>query len=263
MVDQLDVSAVTDGYKNVIRTRCPTHNIDIKGSTGCEPDGVVDLFDLLAVLDAFAGEPNCPCPGACCGEDEFCLGELREEECNALGASWLGGGVLCYTDLPGDNGNNCTKGECLWIKDTITAVNGCPEPDCDAYSEVEFCNGDCVVGFAKNTCKDNENPGIQGLTCPSGGQNRQCNVKLKLQDCIVSCTTNKNFTSCQYKIASVIDNNCTVKAECTSMVNQLLFSSTICTSNNQCNETDITQTCAGGGDCKVKLENGACKQPTT
>lgn len=62
MVELADILAVLDGFVcGPIGGQCP-HNVDIAAKGGdCSPDGVVDLFDIIGVLDAFQGASDC-CP---------------------------------------------------------------------------------------------------------------------------------------------------------------------------------------------------------
>jgi len=56
-----DIVAVLDGFRSVFVQGCARHNIDISGDPHCVPDGMIDLRDILAVLDAFAGKDECVC----------------------------------------------------------------------------------------------------------------------------------------------------------------------------------------------------------
>jgi hypothetical protein len=63
MVDVFDIICVLDGFAGVY-TVCPHDNLDI---SPCVPDTdeenqVVDIFDVLAVLSAFSGVFECDCP---------------------------------------------------------------------------------------------------------------------------------------------------------------------------------------------------------
>ncbi|NOT02273.1 MAG: hypothetical protein HOP29_16830 [Phycisphaerales bacterium] len=55
-VDIFDILCVLDGFAGEFGT-CPLVDVDL---TPCAPDGVVDIFDILDVLDAFAGVFTCP-----------------------------------------------------------------------------------------------------------------------------------------------------------------------------------------------------------
>ena len=60
MIDLFDILAVLDGFQNVFTSSCELFNIDLAGPSGsCEPDGQIDLTDILAVLDAFQGTAIC------------------------------------------------------------------------------------------------------------------------------------------------------------------------------------------------------------
>ena len=55
-----DVLASLDGFANSFSGGCELVNIDIAGQEGsCTPNGLIDLFDILAVLNAFQGDDNC------------------------------------------------------------------------------------------------------------------------------------------------------------------------------------------------------------
>ncbi|NOT02019.1 MAG: hypothetical protein HOP29_15500 [Phycisphaerales bacterium] len=56
-VDIFDILCVLDGFAGTF-TSCPFNNVNI---APCMPDGVIDIFDILAELDAFAGTNTC-CP---------------------------------------------------------------------------------------------------------------------------------------------------------------------------------------------------------
>jgi len=64
LVDLFDILAVLDGFQNVFTPGCELFHIDLAGPSGtCDRDGVIDLSDILAVLDAFAGQDHCCPPG--------------------------------------------------------------------------------------------------------------------------------------------------------------------------------------------------------
>ncbi|NOT02128.1 MAG: hypothetical protein HOP29_16075 [Phycisphaerales bacterium] len=54
-VDLFDILCVLDGFAGVFTT-CPMPDVDL---IPCAPDGLIDIFDILAVLDAFAGTILC------------------------------------------------------------------------------------------------------------------------------------------------------------------------------------------------------------
>lgn len=56
-VDIFDILCVLDGFAGNFAD-CPFHDLDI---APCAPDGVIDIFDILNVLDAFAGNNICNC----------------------------------------------------------------------------------------------------------------------------------------------------------------------------------------------------------
>ncbi|NOT02728.1 MAG: hypothetical protein HOP29_19160 [Phycisphaerales bacterium] len=60
-VDIFDILCVLDGFAGVF-SQCTFHEVDL---TGAVPDALIDIFDILAVLDAFSGAPYAlsdPCP---------------------------------------------------------------------------------------------------------------------------------------------------------------------------------------------------------
>jgi hypothetical protein len=58
-VDVFDILCVLDGFAGVFTT-CALVDVDL---SPCRGDGVIDVFDILAVLDAFSGVIVCPlCP---------------------------------------------------------------------------------------------------------------------------------------------------------------------------------------------------------
>jgi len=61
-VDLVDILAVLNGFAGQVAAGCTIVNVDL-ASPGdtCRPGGGVDLLDILAVLDAFAGTASC-CP---------------------------------------------------------------------------------------------------------------------------------------------------------------------------------------------------------
>ena len=60
-VDEADIEAMGDGFANTFGPGCSLGNLDLESSAACVGDGVVDLFDLFAVLSAYAGTTKCPC----------------------------------------------------------------------------------------------------------------------------------------------------------------------------------------------------------
>ena len=62
-VSRNDILAVLDGFQSLFAPGCEVSNIDIASqSDACVPDGLIDLTDILAVLDAFQGAATC-CSG--------------------------------------------------------------------------------------------------------------------------------------------------------------------------------------------------------
>ncbi|NOS99395.1 MAG: hypothetical protein HOP29_02075 [Phycisphaerales bacterium] len=57
-VDIFDILCVLDGFAGVFTT-CSMVTVDL---APCVADGAIDIFDILAVLDAFAGVNTCNCP---------------------------------------------------------------------------------------------------------------------------------------------------------------------------------------------------------
>ncbi|NOT02060.1 MAG: hypothetical protein HOP29_15720 [Phycisphaerales bacterium] len=59
-VDIFDILCVLDGFAGVFIAPCTESNVDL---IGCPSgDGTIDIFDILGVLDAFAGVNTCDCP---------------------------------------------------------------------------------------------------------------------------------------------------------------------------------------------------------
>ena len=57
VVDLGDILAILDAFQNVYGEDCTLEDADL---APCEGDGVIGLLDVLAVLDAFEGRNNCP-----------------------------------------------------------------------------------------------------------------------------------------------------------------------------------------------------------
>ena len=58
-----DILAVLDGFAGLFGPGCELVNVGIAGAQGsCEPNASIDLSDILAVLDAFDGLDRC-CAG--------------------------------------------------------------------------------------------------------------------------------------------------------------------------------------------------------
>ncbi|NOT00294.1 MAG: hypothetical protein HOP29_06665 [Phycisphaerales bacterium] len=60
MVDIFDILCVLDGFAGTFNPPCTLTNLDLAGCPG--GDGSIDIFDILAVLDGFAGVNTCNCP---------------------------------------------------------------------------------------------------------------------------------------------------------------------------------------------------------
>ena len=61
-VDLFDILAILDGFQSVFSPACKVSNVDIAGQlNACARDDVIDLSDIPAVLDAFQGTTTC-CP---------------------------------------------------------------------------------------------------------------------------------------------------------------------------------------------------------
>ncbi|NOT00268.1 MAG: hypothetical protein HOP29_06530 [Phycisphaerales bacterium] len=58
-VDIFDILCVLDGFAGVFGPSCTKSNVDL---APCDGDSISDIFDVLAVLDAFAGVNLCNCP---------------------------------------------------------------------------------------------------------------------------------------------------------------------------------------------------------
>lgn len=62
VVDLLDITAILDAFRGVLRGGCTRASLDLtKPGDHCGRDGIIQLPDILAVLDAFQGADNC-CP---------------------------------------------------------------------------------------------------------------------------------------------------------------------------------------------------------
>ncbi|NOT00650.1 MAG: hypothetical protein HOP29_08485 [Phycisphaerales bacterium] len=59
MIDIFDILCVLDGFAGTFNPPCTLTNLDL---TPCVGDGQIDIFDILAVLDGFAGVNGCACP---------------------------------------------------------------------------------------------------------------------------------------------------------------------------------------------------------
>jgi len=57
VVDLADILAILDAFQNVFGENCELADADL---APCDGDGVIGLNDVLAVLDGFAGLDNCP-----------------------------------------------------------------------------------------------------------------------------------------------------------------------------------------------------------
>lgn len=75
-----DFLAVLEGFAGIIESvapGCSEHSVDLSGPGGCEADGLVDLYDILAVRDALLGIDYCCRSCAAAGECDdglFCNG---------------------------------------------------------------------------------------------------------------------------------------------------------------------------------------------
>ncbi|NOT02839.1 MAG: hypothetical protein HOP29_19745 [Phycisphaerales bacterium] len=56
--DIFDILCVLDGFAGVFNPPCTASNLDL---SPCAGDGVIDIFDILGVLDGFAGNNICGC----------------------------------------------------------------------------------------------------------------------------------------------------------------------------------------------------------
>lgn len=59
IIDIFDILHVLDGFAGVFVPPATKSNVDL---APCDGDGVIDIFDILAVLDGFAGVNLCACP---------------------------------------------------------------------------------------------------------------------------------------------------------------------------------------------------------
>ncbi|NOT00389.1 MAG: hypothetical protein HOP29_07150 [Phycisphaerales bacterium] len=97
-VDIFDILCVLDGFAGVF-TNCPFETVDM---SPCVPDGVIDIFDILMILSAFQGD-GFPCIGPC-GGGACCHGAVCTVV--ASGALCTGGGVYQ------GNGISCEASPC-------------------------------------------------------------------------------------------------------------------------------------------------------
>ena len=58
VVDLFDIFAVLDGFQGTFTAPCVSLSLDIAGAD-CVADGNIDLFDIFAILDAFADVDKC------------------------------------------------------------------------------------------------------------------------------------------------------------------------------------------------------------
>lgn len=59
-VNLFDIIAILNAFAGDYPEGCDPVNMDIAGNEGsCEPNGSLDLSDILAVLNAFQGDDNC------------------------------------------------------------------------------------------------------------------------------------------------------------------------------------------------------------
>ncbi|NOT01370.1 MAG: hypothetical protein HOP29_12160 [Phycisphaerales bacterium] len=58
--DIFDILCVLDGFAGVLNVPCTLTNLDFSPCPG--GDGAIDIFDILAVLDGFSGVNGCGCP---------------------------------------------------------------------------------------------------------------------------------------------------------------------------------------------------------
>ena len=62
VVDLSDIIATLDAFRSVYQGGCNQANLDLaRSEDDCGRDGIIELRDILAVLDAFEGAANC-CP---------------------------------------------------------------------------------------------------------------------------------------------------------------------------------------------------------
>jgi hypothetical protein len=103
ILDIDDIITVLDAYIGAIH--CPECDL-----FPCEGDGCIDLWDLIAELQAFLLMPPCPdpCPpGACilpggeCRDQFYYPGGMSETDCFILGGTYCGDFTICGVDCPG------------------------------------------------------------------------------------------------------------------------------------------------------------------
>jgi hypothetical protein len=103
-----------DGIPNVFDIFCQLELITTGGTSElpgcsvasadinpCDGNGLVKVFDILAVLTAIQGDEPCCTPGACCLSDNSCVDVARGEDCD-------------YSHLDGDfaRGETCATITC-------------------------------------------------------------------------------------------------------------------------------------------------------
>jgi len=95
IVDGFDLLCVLDGFAGIF-VNCSFVAANL---TPCVPDDIIDLFDIVAILDAFTGQPfPCAAPcggGACCEPGTTVCLQLPPEECDAQGWLFQGQATHC------------------------------------------------------------------------------------------------------------------------------------------------------------------------
>lgn len=98
-VDLNDIVCSADGFAGAFAGDCTASSVDI---APCTPDGTINIDDVLATLDAFAGTDPC-CGGsggvgACCDDMMNCFDGVSQENCEPFGGTFQGDGTTCATD---------------------------------------------------------------------------------------------------------------------------------------------------------------------
>ncbi|UCC30871.1 MAG: IPTL-CTERM sorting domain-containing protein [Phycisphaerales bacterium] len=143
-VDEYDVSTIEAAARDIFDEGCSPHNMDIKSAAGYQADGEINLFDINAVLSAFAGEltDQCKPTGACCTEQCGCM-IATSAECDASGGVYQGDGTDCDTgiEVEGDeSGNLKREDEALCIRTPLgpgqVEFIGCTAAQLEQYAVI-------------------------------------------------------------------------------------------------------------------------------
>lgn len=109
-------------------------------------DCTVNVDDILAAIEQYGND--CSPRGACCEGVSGCTLDLKESECLDNGGEWLGEGSDCST---------CTSGACCTDISDIPCYQATPE-DCEAsggaYQGDDVPCGNCPALPENNSCND-------------------------------------------------------------------------------------------------------------